>query len=77
MITTIDNNQRIFLVTGDMSKGTPGILCNIQDLEKVYNSFDDKNSIRIQHKWNHRFVSCSTKSIVDMLKSLNLNHKFL
>ena len=74
MKTTIDNNHRIFLLTGDMNQS---LICNIEDLEKCYNTFADKDNVKIQHKWNGRFVHCSKKSIVDMLKALNLNHKFL
>ncbi len=74
MKTTIDNNQRTFFLTGDFNTS---LLCNIEDFEECYLSFDDKDSVKIQHKWNNRFVRCSRKSIVDMLKSLNLNYKFL
>ena len=74
MQTTINNNQRIFLVTGDYNQS---FICNIQDLEKCCNEIQDKNSIKIKHKWNNRFVRCSKKSIVNMLKSLNLNTSFI
>lgn len=74
MKTTIDNNQRIFLVTGDYNES---FLCNIKELEKCCNEIQDKGSIKIQHKWNNRFVRCSKKSIRDMLKSLKLNDKFI
>jgi hypothetical protein len=74
MITTIKNNERIFLLLGDMGQT---LICNIEELEKCYNEFDDKDGLIIQHKWNGRFVKCSKKSIVDMLKSLNLNYSFL
>lgn len=74
MKTTIDNNQRIFMLTGDSNIS---LLCNLKDLEKCFNSFDDKNSIKIQHRWNGRFVRCSKKSIVNMLKAFKLNYKFL
>jgi hypothetical protein len=73
-VVTINNANRIFLVTGDMQQS---FICNIEDLETVYNWFSDKDSIKIQHKWNGRFVKCSKKSIIDMLQSLNLNSSFL
>jgi hypothetical protein len=73
-VVTINNNRRIFLVTGDMNQS---FVCNIEDLESVYNWFADKDSVKIQHKWNGRFVRCSKKSIIDMLQSLNLNSSFL
>lgn len=74
MKTLIDNNSRIFMLTGDMGKT---LICNIEDLEKCFNYFDDKDAIKIQHKWNARFIRCSKKSIIDMLKSLNLDHGFI
>lgn len=73
-IVTINNNHRIFLVTGDMNQS---FVCNIEDLETVYNWFADKDNIVIQHKWNGRFVKCSKKSIVDMLQALNLSSSFI
>lgn len=74
MKTTINNNMRIFLVTGDYNQS---FICNIEDLEKCCNEIQDKNSIKIQHKWNNRFIKCSKKSIIDMLKSLDLNTSFI
>lgn len=74
MKTTIDNNQRIILISGDSNTS---MVCNIKDVEKCCNEIEDKNSIKFQHRWNHRFVKCSKKSIIDMLKSMNLNYKFL
>ena len=74
MTTTINNNQRIFLITGDYNQS---FLCNIKELEKCYNEIQDKNSIKIQHKWNNRFVRCTKKSITEMLDSLDLNKGFL
>jgi len=74
MKTTINNSMRIFLVTGDYNQS---FICNIEDLEKCCNEIQDKNSIKITHKWNNRFVRCSKKSIIDMLKSLDLNTSFI
>ena len=74
MTTTIDNNQRIFMLTGDYNQS---LICNLKDLEKCFNTFDDKDSIKIQHKWNGRFVRCTKKSIVDMLKAFKLDHGFI
>jgi len=74
MNTTINNNQRIFLVTGDYNQS---FICNIEDLERCCNEIQDKNSIKVQHKWNNHFVRCSKKSILDMLKALDLNTSFI
>ena len=74
MKTTIDNSQRVFLLNGDMNKT---LICNIEELEKCFNSFEDKDAVKIQHKWNGRFVHCSKKLIIDMLKALKLDHGFI
>jgi len=70
MTTIINNNMRIFLVTGDYNQS---FICNIEQLEMCCNEIQDKGSIKIQHKWNNKFVRISKKSIIDMLKALNLN----
>jgi hypothetical protein len=70
MITTIDNAQRIFWVTGDMNTS---IFCNIQDLEAACDRVEDKDSIVIRHKWNNKFTRVNKKALIDMLKALDLN----
>lgn len=74
MITTINNNERIFLLNGDMGQT---LICNLKDLEKCVNEYSDKDGLKIQHKWNGRFVRCSKKSIIDMLKGMNLPYEFM
>ena len=74
MITTINNSHRIFLIAGDQNTS---YVCNLEDFERIYLSFDDMSSVTIQHRFNGRFVRCSKKSVIDMLKSMNLNYKFL
>ena len=71
--TTINNNERIFLLTGDMGKH---LICNIEDFKKCFNQFEDKDEVQINHLWNNRFVKCSKKSVIDMSEALNLEHPF-
>lgn len=71
--TTIVNHERIFLLTGDMNKH---FVCNIEQFGECWNQFEDKDTVKIQHLWNQRFVRCSRKSIIDMAKSLNLANPF-
>jgi hypothetical protein len=73
-VTTINNAHRLFLISGDQNTS---YVCNLEDFERYYLSFDDTSSIIVQHRLNHRFVKCSKKSVIDMLKSMNLNYKFL
>lgn len=71
MKTTIDNNSRIFLLTGDMNKK---FICNIEQLKECFNQFEDKDEISISHCYNNRFVKCSHKSIKDMAYNMDLNN---
>ena len=73
MKTTIKNNERIFLLTGDM-----GIhfICNIEEFRNCLNLFDDREEVKIQHLWNNRFVNCSKKSVVEMAYSTVLHNPF-
>ena len=73
MQTIINNDQRIFLLTGDMGKH---VICNIEEFKRAFNSFDDKYEVKIKHLWNQRFVSCSRKSVIDMSVSLGLSNPF-
>jgi len=74
MITTINNSHRIFLISGDQNTS---YVCNLEDVERIVLSFDDLSSVKFQHRWNGYFKHCSKKSVIDMLKSMNLNYKFL
>jgi len=70
MITTINNNERLFLVTGDW---TTSIVCNLKDLETVCNMVEDKTTLKIYHKWGNKFNVASKKMIKDMLIAMDLN----
>lgn len=74
LIVTLNNAFRIFMITGDYNTCN---LCNIEDFQRCYDAITDKSSIKITHKWNNRFIRCSKKSVIDMLKSLDLEYEFL
>jgi hypothetical protein len=74
MITTINNSHRIFLISGDQNTS---YVCNLEDVEKIVLSFDDLSSVKFKHRWNGHFVRCSKKSVIELLKAMNLNYKFL
>jgi len=70
MTTTINNNERVFLVTGDW---TTSILCNLKDLETVCNEVEDKTTLKIYHKWGNKFQIASKKMIKEMLLAMDFN----
>lgn len=70
MITTINNNERVFWVTGDFNTS---IFCNIKDLEAACAQIEDKDSILIRHKWNDKFTRVNKKALINMLEAMNLN----
>lgn len=74
MITTIDNDLRVFLLTGDMGKK---VLCNMQDVEAAIKSFDDPDEVDVKHFWNGRFVKIGRRVLKEQLKANQLNHSFI
>lgn len=67
MKTTIDNNQRVFMVC----EGANKILCNLDGLQEAINSFEDKTYLKVFHIWNNAFKIASKKMMREMLHSAN------
>ncbi len=74
MNTTIDNNQRVFHLVGDMGKN---VFCNMADVESCIKSFDDPDSVDVYHCWNNRFIKMGRKVLKSQLKANNLNYSFI
>lgn len=72
MITTIDNTQRVFLLTGDMGLN---VFCNLKDIPKAVKSFDDPDSINFFHFWNNRQTKASKKMLNEMFAGNRMNFK--
>jgi len=70
MTTTINNNERVFWVTGDW---TTSIFCNIKDLEAACAEVEDKTTLKIRHRWNNKFTSVNKKALIEMLGAMDLN----
>ena len=51
MITTIDNNQRVFVVTR-LGISTKSIFCNLAQIPDTLKQFELNDEFRIQHYWN-------------------------
>ena len=66
MKTTLDNNQRIFLI---QSKGfsTKDIFCNLKDIPGILaKQLDKHEQFVILQYWNRKFNKCSKKLLNDM-----------
>lgn len=75
MKTTIDNNQRKFMVAG---KGwnTQQYICNLKDIEKCAKQFEDNQPYEISELWNGKFKKMSVKQVREMLAANQLPSLF-
>ena len=74
MKTTINNDERVFLLTGDMGRK---VFCNLKDLPKAFKSFEDRDAVEINHFWNYKFTRASKKMINAMFKGAGMKFKLL
>jgi hypothetical protein len=69
MKTTINNKERLFLLTVN-SLHFPKIVCNIKDVENAYNTLKKEHPekrIVTKHFWNGKFEFISKKDLFDMV----------
>ncbi len=78
MITTIDNNQRKFLIQSQGFGNSFDIFCNLKDIPAVLANEETKNSeIKIYEYWNRRLKVCSKKHLNEMFSANKIaNTKF-
>ena len=72
MKTQIDNNQKVFMLTGDMNSK---VFCNIKDIPKAFNSFDDKDSVKIYFFWNNRPKRIFKTKLNEWFNAHRINYK--
>lgn len=75
MKTTIDNNQRKFMLAG---KGwnTQTYICNMQDIVKCAQEFEANQPYTISHLWNGEFKKLSVKAVIEMMEANQLDASF-
>lgn len=75
MTTTIDNNQRKFLLAG---KGwnTETFVCNMKDIVACAKQFEANQPYLISHLWNGSFKRLSVKKVIEMLEANQLDASF-
>jgi len=76
MITTIDNNQRKFLVQSKGFGNSFDIFCNLRDIPTVLAQEETKNTeIKIYEFWNRKLKPCSKKFLNEMFVANCVNFK--
>ncbi len=75
MQTTIDNNQRKFLLIG---KGwnTQSYVCNMQDIVTCAKEFEQNQPYTISHLWNGQFKTLHVKKVIELLEANGLDASF-
>lgn len=73
MNTTLDNDQKVFQLVGDMGKQ---VFCNLSDIPKCVKSFDDQDAITFHYFWNNRPKKISRKKLNEWFKANGVNAKF-
>ena len=76
MKTTIDNNQRVFLVKR-IGYFTNKAFCNLKDIPAVIAEMCENNDEYIIYEyWNDKFKKCSKKHLNEMFVANQVNLKF-
>mgnify|MGYP003554879513 FL=1 len=76
MITTIDNNQRKFLVQSQGLGNTKDIFCNLADIPNVIKTAFEKNEqSKIYEFWNRKLKLCSKKHLNEMFVANQITFK--
>lgn len=76
MKTTIDNNQRKFLVQSLGFGNSFDIFCNLKDIPNVLASEETKNTeIKIYEFWNRKLKVCSKKFLNEMFVANQVDFK--
>lgn len=73
MTTTIDNNQKVFMLYGDMNTK---LFCNLKDLPECFNYFDDRDEVKIYTFWNFEKKRVSKKQVGEWLAANQIEATF-
>jgi len=64
MTTTIDNGQKVFMLTGDMNRT---VFCNLDGIPAAAQTFDSLTAI--YYFWNWKQKKCGKVFLNDMFKA--------
>lgn len=74
MITTIDNNQRVFLIHRE-GFSTRDYFCNLKDIPNCINELEKNDSFKIYHYWNKKLTRMSKKALNEMFLANQIDYK--
>lgn len=76
MTTTIDNNQRKFLVQSQGFGGQKDIFCNLAQIPDVLKEvFEPNEEFKVFEYWNRKLKRCSKNHLNQMFVANKVNFK--
>lgn len=76
MKTTIDNNQRKFLVQSQGFMNQKDIFCNLKSIPVVLKKeFEPNEEYKVFEYWNRKLKRCSKKHLNEMFKANQIKFK--
>lgn len=75
MLTTIDNNQRVFMIYGT-GWNTQKYFCNMPDIVKCAKEFEINQPYIICHFWNNKAEKLTIKKVIELLEANQLDASF-
>lgn len=76
MTTTIDNNQRKFLVQSQGFGTQKDIFCNLNHIPEVLKQWFEKNEeYKVYEYWNRKLTRCSKKHLNEMFVANQIQFK--
>ena len=74
MITTINNNQSVFIVEREgISKRS--IFCNLSDIPKVLQELEKNDNFIVFRYWNYKLKKLTKKGLNELFKANQINFK--
>lgn len=74
MITTINNNQSVFIVER-LGVSTRSIFCNLADIPNVLKTFEKNDNFQVSRYWNFKPKKLSKKALNELFKANQINFK--
>lgn len=68
LITTIDNNQRVFAIFGQ-GWSSFKIFCNLNDLVNCCKSIEKNEPFKIYHFWNNQMKPLGRKYLAELMEA--------
>jgi len=74
MITTIDNNQSVFIIEREgISKNS--IFCNLRDIPEVLKNLEKNDNFIVYRYWNYKPKKLTKKGLNELFTANQINFK--